>query len=218
MKTKDERSSEITSTSRRELLGAVAAGTGLAMLPGAQALAVIATTTGLAPSIAMGYCRQPAEGSIASATLSDALSVTPARGTYELRVVGAATSSPMAIGALYGGGAEHVFWQAWMVQNLLQRSPPSSIRWAATAGNALPLTIQLAKSGGATQVPAQSGVYALIIVPQLLKMPAWSSLGLREATSGGVSMRLVTRSTGAEVTFQYALFSVRALSGASSKA
>jgi hypothetical protein len=215
MKTTDERSTEVASTSRRELLVAVAAGTGLAMLPGAQALAAIAPT-GFAPSIGMGYCR-PSAG--ADATLSDALSVTPTRGTYELRVVGAATNAPMAIGARYANNAEHYFWQAWMVQNLLQRSPQSAIRWAANAGNALPLTIDLSKGGsGATQVPAQAGVYALIIVPQLLKMPAWNSLALRNSTTGGVSMRLVTRSTGAEVNFQYALFSVRALYAASIKA
>ena len=205
--------------SRRELLVAAAAGTGLAFLPVLPALAASASVRKPPlPSIAMGYCKPPASGSLSGATLTNALSVAPTRGTYELRVVGAATDQPLAIGAQYGTNAEHCFWQAWMVRNMLQCSPPSAIRWAANARNPLPLSVQIDQGTAASQVPARSGIYALIVVPQTQAMPAWSSLGLEDSFTDGVAMRLVTRGSSVPVNFPYALFSVRSLSGASVKA
>lgn len=204
--------------SRRELLVAAAAGTGLAFLPVLPAFARISTQVGPLPSIAMGYCKPPASGSLAGATLVDALSVSPIRGTYELRVVGAATDQPLAIGALYGANAEHCFWQAWRAQNLLQCSPPSAIRWAASSGKPLPLTVALGAGTAVSQVPARSGIYALIVVPQSQRMPAWGALGLEDSFTDGVAMRLVERGSSTSVVLPYALFSVRALTGASVKA
>ena len=205
--------------SRRELLVAAAAGTGLAFLPVLPALAAGSSARkGPLPSIAMGYCNTPASGSLADANLVDALSVAPIRGNYELRVVGAATDQPLAIGAQYGANAEHCFWQAWMTQKLLQCSPPSAIRWAASSGKPLPLTVALGAGTAVSQVPARSGIYALIVVPQSQPMPAWSSLGLEDSCTDGVAMRLVERGSSTRVGLPYALFSVRSLGGASVKA
>jgi hypothetical protein len=211
--------SRATTISRRELLVAAAAGAGLAFLPGLPALAAgVSARKPPLPSIAMGYCNMPASGSLTGATLVDALSVSPIRGTYELRVVGAATDQPLAIGAQYGANAEHCFWQAWMTRNLLQCSPPSAIRWAAGSGKPLPLTIALGAGTAVSQVPARSGIYALIVVPQAQPMPAWSSLGLEDSFTDGVAMRLVERGSSTSVGLPYALFSVRSLTGASVKA
>jgi hypothetical protein len=205
--------------SRRELLVAAAAGAGLAFLPGLPALAAgVSARKPPLPSIAMGYCNLPASGSLTGATLVDALSVSPIHGTYELRVVGAATDQPLAIGARYGANAEHCFWQAWMTQKLLQCSPPSAIRWAASSGKPLPLTVALGAGTAVSQVPARSGIYALIVVPQSQPMPAWSSLGLEDSFTDGVAMRLVERGSSTRVGLPYALFSVRSLGGASVKA
>lgn len=206
--------------SRRELLVAAAAGAGLAFLPGLPALAAGSSVKKQPPlpSIAMGFCNTPASGSLADASLVDALSVTPVRGSYELRVVGAATDQPLAIGARYGANAEHCFWQAWMTQNMLQCSPPSAIRWAAGSGKPLPLTIALGAGTAVSQVPARSGICALIVVPQTQQMPVWSSLGLEDSFTDGVAMRLVERGSSTPVSLPYALFSVRSLAGASVKA
>ncbi|HST28880.1 MAG TPA: hypothetical protein VLK26_10995 [Rudaea sp.] len=204
--------------SRRELLVAAAAGAGLAFLPVLPALAGVSTQAGPLPSIVMGYCKPPASGSLAGATLVDALSVSPIRGTYELRVVGAATDQPLAIAAQYRADAEHCFWQAWKTQNLLQCSPPSAIRWAASSGTALPLTVALGAGTAVSQVPARSGIYALIVVPQSQRIPAWSTLGLEDSFTDGVAMRLIQRGSSASVELPYALFSVRSLAGASVKA
>lgn len=204
--------------SRRELLVAAAAGTGLALLPALPAIAGVAAQKNMLPSVAMGYCNPPANGALAGATFVNALSVSPVRDTYELRVVGAATNQPLAIGAQYAGGAEHYFWQAWMVQNLLQRSPPSAIRWAANSGKPLPLTVGLGAGTAASQVPARSGIYALIVVPQTQRMPAWNTLGVEDSFTDGVAMRLVARGSSVPANFPYALFTVRSLTGASIKA
>lgn len=204
--------------SRRELLVAAAAGTGLAFLPVLPAFASMSAQKGLLPSIAMGYCKPPASGSLTGATLVDALSVSPIHGTYELRVVGAATDQPLAIGAQYGANAEHCFWQAWMAQNLLQCSPPSAIRWAASSGKPLPLSVELGTGTVTSQVPARSGIYALIVVPQTQRMPVWGTLGLEDSFTDGVAMRLVERGSSTPVGLPYALFSVRSLAGASVKA
>lgn len=204
--------------SRRELLVAAAAGTGLAFLPALPALARVSMRPGPLPSIAMGYCKPPANGSLTDATLVDALSVSPVRGTYELRVVGAATDQPLAIGAQYGPDAEHCFWQAWMTQNMLQCSPPSAIRWAANTGNPLPLSLVLGAGTATSQVPARSGIYALVVVPQSQPMPAWGTFGLEDSVTDGVAMRLVERGRSTPVGLPYALFSVRSLTGASVKA
>lgn len=203
--------------SRRELLVAAATGTGLAFLPVLPALAGVSTSKGPLPSVAVGYCNPPANGSLIGATFVNANAVSPIRGTYELRVVGAATDQPLAIGAQYGANAEHCFWQAWKVQNLLQCSPPSSIRWAANARNPLPLTVGLGAGTAASQVPARSGIYALIVVPQSQRMPAWSALGVEDSFTDGVAMRLVARGSSVPVNFPYALFSVRSIDGASVK-
>ncbi|MGH8089898.1 MAG: hypothetical protein ACREO6_00405 [Rudaea sp.] len=205
--------------SRRELLVAAAAGTGLAFLPVLPALAAsVSVKKAPLPSIAMGYCNTPASGSLTGATLVDALSLSSIRGTYELRVVGAATDQPLAIGAQYGANAEHCFWQAWKTQNLLQCSPPSAIRWAASSGKPLPLTVALGAGTAVSQVPARSGIYALIVVPQSQRMPVWSSLGLEDSFTDGVAMRLVERGSSTPVDLPYALFSVRSLTGVSVKA
>lgn len=209
---------ETAMLSRRELLVAAAAGAGLAFLPGLPALAGVSAHKGLLPSVLMGYCNMPASGSLADASLGDALSVAPIRGNYELRVVGVATDQPLAIGAQYGANAEHCFWQAWMTQNLLQCSPPSAIRWAASSGKPLPLTVAVGAGTAVSQVPARSGIYALIVVPQAQRIPAWSSLGLEDSFTDGVAMRLVARGSSTPVNFPYALFSVQQLTGASVKA
>jgi hypothetical protein len=206
----DRNSGAPLSASRRRMLAAAAAGTGLALLPGAAAMAAMAPAQ-LAPTIGMGYCRPPASGSIAAATLTDAFSVPALRGAYELRVVGANTQVPLAIAAQYGANAEHCFWQAWTEQSMLQCSPPSAIRWVAKAGNPLPLNINLTSSSGVAQVTAQAGIYVMTVMPASRRQPAWKTLALRDASSGGVLMRLVSRSSGAQVDFPYALFSVRAL-------
>ncbi|MBS0488037.1 MAG: hypothetical protein JSS13_11900 [Proteobacteria bacterium] len=220
MKRLPERDADETAMlSRRKLLVAAAAGAGLAFLPGLPALAAGSSVRKAPlPSIAMGYCNIPASGSLTDASLGDALSVAPIRGNYVLRVVGAATDQPLAIGAHYGANAEHCFWQAWITQNQLQCSPPSAIRWAANSGKPLPLTVALGAGTAVSQVPARSGIYALIVVPQAQRMPAWSSLGLEDSFTDGVAMRLVERGSSAPVALPYALFSVRPLGGTSVKA
>jgi hypothetical protein len=213
-----EREAGVTAMmSRRELLVAAAAGAGLALLPVLPALAGAPAKKLSLPSVVMGYCNPPANGSLTDAVLVDALSVAPIRGTYELRVVGAATDQPLAIGAQYGADAKHCFWQAWMAQNLLQCSPPSAIRWAADSGKPLPLTVELGAGTAASQVPARNGIYVLMVVPQSQRIPAWSTLGIEDSATDGVAMRLVARGSSAPVDFPYALFSVQSLAGASVK-
>jgi hypothetical protein len=205
----DQDSGAPQSVSRRKMLAATAAGAGLAILPGAAAMAAMAPAK-FAPIVGMGYCQIPEKGSIAAATIVDALSVSPARGTYDLRVVGANTQVPLAIAAQYGADAEHCFWQAWNAQGMLQCSPPSTIRWAAKSANPLLLNIQLASSAGTAQVTARNGIYILTVTSALSRPPAWGTLALRDESSGGVSMRLLSRSSGQEVDFPYALFAVQA--------
>jgi hypothetical protein len=80
------------------------------------------------------------------------------------------------------------------------------------------LTVALGAGTAVSQVPARSGIYALIVVPQSRPIPAWSSLGLEDSFTDGVAMRLVERGSSAPVSLPYALFSVRSLDGASVKA
>lgn len=208
----DRNKSTPQSISRRRMLVAAAAGTGLALLPGVAALAANATAaTQLAPRIGMGYCRTPDAGAVAASRLSEAYRVTPRRGSYELRIVGANTREPLAIAAQYAADTEHCFWQAWNECGLLQRSPLSRIRWSANAANPLLLNIRLAASSGVAQVAAQAGIYALTVVPAKQAPPTWQSLALRAETADGVAMRLVSRASGQQVDFPYALFAVRAV-------
>lgn len=199
------------SSSRRRLLMAAAAGTSLAMFPFQPGTARPVKISPYAPVIGLGYCKPPPPDAVDQATLADALTLASMRGTFELRVIGANTSVPLAIAAEYGLYAQHYFWQAWLVGDLLQRSSPIAIRWAANARNALPLTINVSEGGGTAQIAARPGVFALTVSSAAQRQPAWANLGLREAFTDGVEMRLVTRSNGEEVNIPYALFEVRAI-------
>jgi len=196
------------SASRRSVLKSVAAGAGLAVLPSASVWAAnfsVGPTTGYAPTTSLGYCPLSSISDHGTA-LVDAASVRPMRGNYQLSVIGANTAVPLSVAAQYGYNASHTFWSAWQAQNLLQRSPPITIRWSAGANNALPLSILQGKLSGTAQVTAHEGIYALVVVPATSAMPAWSSLVVKPVSTGGVSMRLLTG--GREVAFPYVLFSV----------
>ena len=204
--------------SRRKVLKSVAAGAGLAALPCASAWAVPSLGAGsavnYAPTVALGYC--PISSiSDRGTTLATASSLRPISGDYELSVIGANTAVPLSVAAQYGYSASHVFWQAWQTQGLLQRSPPITIRWAASASNALPLFVMQGKLSGTAQVPAREGIYALAVVPATKTMPAWSSLLVKPVSNGGVSMRLLQVTGGKEATFPYVLFSVQSGNAAS---
>ena len=211
MKTNLDRETGVPSSAvRRKLLQAAAAGAGLSSLPGA-ALAANAISA-VAPTLMVGYCsRQAYDAQSGSPALGDAFTVSPVRGTYELRVLGAGTSQPLALSAQYSSLAEHRFWQAWTENGLLQRSAPIAIRWASPGGNALPINIRLPSGTLTADITARAGVYVVAAVPSALRVPAWSTLTLKKQFSGGVECKLVSRPSGGEVAFPYTLFSVEPL-------
>ena len=199
---------EPSSAVRRNLLRAAVAGAGLTALPG-TAGALASSALGLAPSLLLGYCSTANLNSSSGAALGDAYAVTPQRGTYELRVIGAGTREPIALSAQYSSLAEHRFWQAWLEKGLLQRSSPIAIRWASAGGNALPINVKVAAGTLTADVTARPGIYVLAAVPAGQRVPAWSSLTLKRQTTGGVNYTLVSRQGGAEPAFPYALFAVK---------
>lgn len=205
---RDRNQDSLQSLSRRKALLAAAAGVGLAILPGTNALAASDAEFSLS-SIAMGFCPHPEGVEFDDVVLCDACSAGSERGAYELRVVGASTHVPMAIAAHYSADAEHRFWQAWAERGLLQRSPLSRIRWSAQAGDALPLSVRVGASQGLAQVAAKAGMYAMVAVPAAQPRLAWRSLALRAHCADGVAMRLVSRSSGADLSYPHALFCVR---------
>jgi hypothetical protein len=191
-----------TSNSRRELLKAAAVGAGLSLIPGAHALAA-ATAVGKvpAPVLNLGYLA-PGGKSIA-----DGLSLSSARGSYQLSVIGAGVQSPFALAAQYSAIAEHHFWQAWIEQGMLQRSAPITIRFAS-AGGTLPLNVTLPTGTLTTEIAARPGIYILTIAPASQAVAPWSGYALA-MNAGGESMRLVGNgSSRAEVALNYALFEV----------
>jgi len=199
-----------SSAARRKLLHAAVAGAGLSTLSASGTAAALALTAGgTAPSLMLGYCTPASmESKNPGTSLGEAYKVLPVRGTYELRVIGAGTREPMALSAQYSI-AEHRFWQAWLEQRMLQRSPPIAIRWAATRGDALPINIRLASGTLTAEVTARAGVYVIAAVPSAQRVPAWSMLALKKQTTGGVESKLVSSQNGVEVTFPYAVFAVQ---------
>jgi hypothetical protein len=123
-------------------------------------------------------------------------------------VLGVNTKLSLWMDAQYAG-ASHRFWQAWTEQGLLQHSPNSAIRWWADNTKPLPLSVSLLGGTASTQVTAQSGTFVLAIGPNAQALPAWSDLALRPKTAKSKDLQLVSRSTGAVVTFPYAVFSVQ---------
>jgi len=211
MKKSDSASIDLSSIARRKMLKAAAVGAGLSALPAARVIAAAITVGKAAPALTMGYCAQESLEKLGlAAALSDAFNVAPQRANYTLRVIGVGTQVPLALSAQYGALAQHCFWQAWLEHGMLQRSPPITIRWAATAGNPLPLNIRVDTGTQTAEVTARAGIYVLTIVPATQRQPAWSALALRKQFSGGVGMKLVAREGGAEVAFPYALFDVQA--------
>jgi hypothetical protein len=204
-------------TTRRQVLKAAASGAGLSLLLPASQLFAAATMAGaapkaVAPTLAMGYWKHIDLKAMARITaddrLADMVSVVPSPGTYELRVLSVNTKVSLAMDAKYPT-ATHRFWQAWTEQGLLQHSPNSAIRWRADNTNALPLTVSLLGGSAATQVTAQSGTFVLAIGPNAQALPAWGDLALRPRSAKSKDLQLVSRSTGAVVTFPYAVFSVQ---------
>jgi hypothetical protein len=207
-----------SSATRRQVLKAAAAGAGLTlMLPASRLLAgpvSITTPKAGAPNLAMGYWThtnvKATTKIVSDDVVADALAIAPSPGTYELRVLGVNTKVSLTMDAEYAGGAaHHRFWQAWTEQGLLQHSPNSAIRWWADTTKPLPLNISLMGGSASTQVTAQSGTFVLAIGPNAQALPTWSSLALRAKTPGSTDLQLVSRATGAVVTFPYALFSVQ---------
>jgi hypothetical protein len=199
---------DAASQSRRRLLKVTAVGAGLAVLPAANVLAAAisggtAIVPKVAPIVSLGYFASSASKAVANAAVS------PTRGTYELRVVGANVLMPFSLAAQYGAAVEHRFWQAWIEQGMLQHSSPIAIRWAANAANSLPINIKLATATLTTEITAQSGVYALAIAPGSQTAPAWSNLGLATQNTNGASMSLVSRSAASRMDFSYVLFAVQ---------
>ena len=204
-------------TTRRQVLKAAASGAGLSLLLPASQLFAAVTTAGAAPkasgpTLAMGYWKHPdlkAMGKIpADDAIADMVALAPSPGTYEMRVLSVNTKVSLAMDAKYPG-ASHRFWQAWTEQGLLQHSPNSAIRWRANNTNALPLTVSLLGGSASTQVTAQSGTFVLAIGPNAQALPAWSDLALRPKAAKSKDLQLVSRSTGAVVTFPYAVFAVQ---------
>ncbi|MGA9335524.1 MAG: hypothetical protein WBV39_14690 [Rudaea sp.] len=205
------------SSARRQMLKAAGIGTGLALLPGARAFAMLrgGPVKTMAPSVAIGYLPQlpePTPGSVDD-MIVDGLFVAASPATYELRVLGVTTDVPMSVDAQYAGDAQHRFWQAWTERGMLQRSPPIAIRWWANKRNPLPLSVQIAGGVAMTQVTARRGIYVLALGPDAKSLPAWNSLALRRTPPEGADYQLVSRSNGNPVTFPYALFSVQPLAG-----
>jgi hypothetical protein len=198
------------SATRRQVLKAAVAGAGLTLLlPGSR---LFAAATATAPSLAMGYWKQlvAATKTRSDDVVADAAAIAPSPGTYEMRVLSVSTKVSVTMDAQYAAGAHHRFWQAWTEQGLLQHSPMLAIRWWADTQKPLPLTISLLGGSASTQVTAQSGTYVLAIGPNAQSLPAWSSLALRSKTPNG-DLQLISRSSGAAVTFPYAMFSVQQL-------
>lgn len=194
-------------TARRQLLKAATAGAALSLLPGVHALAAAAPVLG--PTLAMGYWKGNTQNTRTNSdALVDALTVVPSAASYDLRVCSVSTASPIALVAQYPGGAEHFFWQAWNEQGMLQQSSPITIRWWANKRNALPLLVRMGSGLAMTQVTARAGTYALAVGQNGQSLPSWSALALRPRSSNDDAMKLVSRASGAEVTFPYAVFSV----------
>ena len=187
-------------TSRRELLKMAAAGAGLSLLPGARAIAAATAGSKLAPVLSLGYLAPGGK------SIVDAYSVSSARGSYLLSVIGAGAQSPFALAAQYSAAAEHRFWQAWLEQGMLQRSSPITIRWAS-AGGTLPLNVKVPVGTLTTDIPARPGIYILTITPAIQQVQGWSSYSLA-MQSGGESMKLVPSGSRKEVAMNYALFEV----------
>jgi hypothetical protein len=215
MKTPTTQDIHSPSATRRQVLKAATMGAGLAMLPGARAFAtaVAITPKAGAPTLAMGYWKHINVKAMSKITsddvVADAVSLAPSPGTYELRILGVNTKVSLAMDAKYAGGATHRFWQAWTEQGLLQHSPNSAIRWWADNTNPLPLNVSLLGGSAATQVVAQSGTFVLAIGPNAQSLPTWADLALRPKSANSTDLQLVSRSSGAVVTFPYALFSVQ---------
>jgi hypothetical protein len=206
------------STTRRRVLKAAASGAGLSLLlPGSHLFAATPPPAGsvvkaVGPTLAMGYWQHINLKAMSKITaddvVADARSLAPSPGTYELRVLGVNTKLSLAMDAQYSG-ASHRFWQAWTEQGLLQHSPNSTIRWWADNTKPLPLNVSLLGGSATTQVTAQAGTFVLAIGPNAQALPAWSDLALRPKTANSKDLQLVSRSTGAVVTFPYAVFSVQ---------
>jgi hypothetical protein len=206
------------STTRRQVLKAAASGAGLTLLLPASNLFAATLPSGGAvvkaagPTLAMGFWKHINLKAMSKITaddvVADASSLAPSPGTYELRVLGVNTKVSLAMDAKYSG-ASHRFWQAWTEQGLLQHSPNSAIRWWADNTKPLPLNVSLLGGSASTQVTAQSGTFVLAIGPNAQALPAWSDLALRPKTVKSSDLQLVSRSTGAVVSFPYAVFSVQ---------
>ncbi len=211
-----------TSIARRQMLKAAGIGTGLVLLPGASAFALIRggpPVKTMAPSVAIGYLPQLPEPASAfiDDTIVDGLFVAASPATYELRVLGVITDVPLSVDAQYAGDAQHRFWQAWTVQGMLQRSPPITIRWWANKRNPLPLAVEIGGGVAMTQVTARAGIYVLALGPNARALPAWNTLALRLAEPDGTTYQLVSRSNGNPVTFPHALFSVQPIAASDAR-
>lgn len=193
------------SAARRKMLKAAAAGAGLSLLPGAHALAGVVAVAkppvSLAPSVQMGFCAR------GSNTIVDALAARPAKGNFELSVIGAGTRTPFALEAQYSAIAAHRFWQVWLEQGMLQRSAPITIRWSSSAGNPLPINIKVPQGTLTAEVSAHAGIYVLSIVPANETVPPWSSLAFGLGKHGS-ELTLVPKGSRTEVATTYALFEV----------
>ena len=205
----------VSNTPRRDLMKAVAAGAGLALLPGAAALAR-GVITPVRPSVsaAVAYLKaQAMVGTRQSGTAVNASGFVAASGVaavpsrYCLRVLTASADAPLSLDAQYAGGAEHHFWQAWQEGSLLQQSSPSVIRWSALDGSALPLLVWY--NGGSTlvSITARSGTYALTVADAARSTPDPSELRLAGPAVDGVALT----ANGRKLSIPYFVFAVRML-------
>lgn len=194
--------------SRRFVLKSAVAGAGLVLLPRTHRL-LAASSSGLAPDVALGYWRHRAAVDLNKPddVLIDARSVMPSAATYALRVMGAQTDTPLSVSAQYAASAEHRFWQAWYEGRMLQHSHTSSITWRASAGESLPLVVRTAGGAATIHVPAQVGTYVLAVGTAARTLPAWRDLAL-EQDSHSKALQLVWRSGGSPVSFPHLYLAV----------
>jgi hypothetical protein len=146
--------------------------------------------------------------------LTDAGSVRGMAGNYSLRIIGmnaVERAGPVAIEALYGDAAHHV-WQSWRIAGAMQTAAPVSVRWRADAGEPLPLRLSLTDSESLdVAVPARAGVYVLLLSSDGVA-PRWRRVAMRALDpERPTTLSLVGRRSGTKIAAPHLLLTVSAL-------